>query len=374
VALRPGWDGTLGYAHYGLEIVTTGPGTGWAQLELEPVHAGEPQDPAALAARPSRFPDDGVAFRQWQAEYRQRLAARLMNGGLPASVPPAAEVLASDERQEFSLRRVRYRSQADRTNTLLLSLPRCAQGPAPLLVALHGHEAGWGEADAGAFAAGHADDFCAHFAARGWAVLQPATMNHSLQHRGWTLQGEWTWDAMAALGYASGLPEIDASRVAVCGLSTGAHLAMNLLALDDRVQAGVVGCILSTWHHYRERLRFPPGCDCGILGQLGDWLEPCDWAVLAAPKPVQFQHGRQDACFCPGADPALLKPEWFTAVMPVAEFDAAWAELSRGYRMAGAAGRASLYIHEQTHRVDPAAALAHITTALNGAFPARLKT
>ena len=81
---------------------------------------------------------------------------------------------------------------------------------------------------------------------------------------------------------------------------------MNLLALDDRVGSGVVGCVLSSWHHYRERMRIPPHCDCGILGQLGDLIEQCDWAALAAPKPVQFQHGRQDACYCPGADPELL--------------------------------------------------------------------
>lgn len=357
VRLRPGWDGKLGYSLYALEIEASAPGEGWVQLEAEPVATGESQDPSVFASRSSRFPDEPEAFRRWQADVRNQLAALLMAGGLPARVPLEAEILETEDRPFFTLRRVRYCSREDRSNTLLLALPKHVAGPAPLLVALHGHEAPWGEADAGAFTDGHADDFCAAFAERGWAVVQPATMDHTLQYPGWTLQGEWTWDAIVALDYSLEQPEIDAQRVSLCGLSTGAHLAMNLLALDERVRSGVVGCILSTWHHYRTRMRIPPHCDCGILGQLGDRLEQCDWAALAAPKPVQFQHGRQDAAFCPGAEPRLLEPDWNTAVMPETEFATLFAEIERAWRLAGIGEAVALHIHEERHRVDTAAAL-----------------
>ncbi len=363
--LRPGWDGTLGYSLYALEFEAATVGTAWVRLVAEAPHEGGRQDAAAFAARPSRVPEAPEALPRWQKEYRQRLASRLMNGGIPGRGPLDAEELVSEDRPAYTLRRVRYASQPDRTNTLLLSLPRMAAGPVPLLLALHGHEATWGEADAAAFTAGHSDDFCAHFAEHGWAVLQPATMNHTLQHAGWTLQGEWTWDAMVALDYATVLPEIDVRRVAVCGLSTGAHLAMNVLALDARVRAGVVGCILSTWHHYRERMRIPPHCDCGILGQLGDWLEPCDWAALAAPKPVQFQHGHKDAAFCPGADSAGLQPGWNTAVLPEAEFEMLFSEVRRTWRLAGAAEAVKLHIHTEGHRIDAAAALTFLNDKAN---------
>ncbi len=109
---------------------------------------------------------------------------------------------------------------------------------------------------------------------------------------------------------------------------------MNVLALDDRVQAGVVGCVLSTWNHCRRRLRIPPHCDDGIGEQLGLKLEQCDWAALAVPKPVQFQHGRKDACFCPGADAKLLNLDWNLAVMPLAEYETAFAEVKRAYALA----------------------------------------
>lgn len=358
--LRPGWDGTLGYSLYALEVDADAAGVGRVRLEVEPVPAENRQFATDFAGRASRFPDSPAAFRAWQQEWRKKLVAWLMNGELPARVPLADEIMSIEERPSFTLRRVSYKTRPDRTNTLLLSLPKNVSGRVPLLVALHGHEAIWGEADAGAYTAGHADDFCAYFAERGWAVLQPATMNHTLQHADWTLQGEWTWDAMVALDYAAALPEVEARRVAVCGLSTGANLAMNLLALDDRVRTGVVGCILSTWNHYRQRLRIPPHCDCGILSQLGERLEPCDWAALAAPKAVQFQHGRKDTSFCPGADPALLNLLWNTAVMPEAEFAAAFAEVQRAWRLAAGAGPVSLHIHNEEHRVDSAEAFAFL--------------
>ena len=369
--LRPGWDGTLGYSLYALEVEAGAIGSGTVCLAVEPVHTGASQTKAVFNERVSRFPETREAFLAWQQEWRNKLTSRLMNGAFPERVPLAAEVLSTEDHHSFTLRRVRYKTQNDRSNTLLISLPRNMSGRVPLLVALHGHEAKWGEADSAAYSQGHIDDFCAYFAERGWAVLQPATMNHSLQHAGWTLQGEWTWDAMVALDYASALAEIDTLNVMVCGLSTGGHLAMNMLALDNRVRAGIVGCVFSTWNHYRERMRIPPHCDCGILSQLGNWLEQCDWAALAAPKPVQFQHGRQDASFCPGADPALLNVGWNTAIMPVEEFDNAFAEVERAYRLAGMPENVQLHFHIKGHQVDNVAAYSFLSKSLSPAFQSK---
>ena len=358
--LRSGWDGTLGYSLYALEVKSDATGSGRVRIEVSPAPTGVGQTPAEFDTRSSRFPDTRALFLKWQQELHDKLIDRLMNGAFPARVSPEIEIISTEDHPSFTLRKIRYKTQPDRSNTLLLSLPKKVSGPVPLLLALHGHEAKWGEADSGAFAYGHADDFCAYFAERGWAVVQPATMNHTLQHAGWTLQGEWTWDAMVALDYAITLPQIDTKRISVVGLSTGAHLAMNMLALDSRVQSGVAGCILSTWNHYRQRILFPPGCDCGILSQLGNWLEQCDWAALAAAKPVQFQHGRKDAMFCPGADPALLQTGWSTAVMPKEEFEAAYNEVKRAYHLAGAAEKVQLHIHNDVHKVDNVAAFSFL--------------
>jgi dienelactone hydrolase len=376
--LRPGWDGTIGYSHYALELATQQAGEVVVKLQrITPPDKPQPTTAedltlfsSKLKERSSRPPEDAGEFQAWQERHRAKLTAALMVCPLPQRVPLEPRVVDTKEFPKFTLRRVEYRSRKDRTSVLLLSIPKGRSSPLrvesprktpdsesqatgfPLLLALHGHEAPWGKADEGAYKLGHNDDFMAYFAERGWAVLQPATMNHSLQHKDWTLQGEWTWDAMVALDYAATVPEVDMKRAAVCGLSTGAHLAMNVLALDERVKAGVVGCVLSTWNHYERRCRIPPHCDCGIHGQLSGVLEQCDWAALAVPKPVMFQHGKQDAAFCPGAEEKQLDLKWNTGVMPQAEYDTMFAEVKRAYRLAGKAEATETWIHDGPHKVD----------------------
>ena len=116
-------------------------------------------------------------FLKWQKEWRNKAGGPADERG-PANTcsPWKLKLLETEDHPLFTLRRVRYQTQTDRSNTLLLSLPKKVSGRVPLLIALHGHEAAWGEADAGAFKPGHADDFCAYFAERGWAVL--TTGNH----------------------------------------------------------------------------------------------------------------------------------------------------------------------------------------------------
>lgn len=362
--LRPGWDGTLGYSLYALELMVPVPGNIHVQLvqavpHTTPVTTTAEQHAlfeSALEQRASRFPDEIRAFRQWQAVYKRKLIDAFLGGSLPNQLPLESRILETKEYPSFKLIRISYRSRTDRTNDLLLSLPK-ATTRAPLLLALHGHEADWGKAVEEAYRAGHIDDFCAAFAESGWAVLQPATMDHHLHKREWTLLGERTWDAMVAIDVAATFSEVDMQRVAVCGLSTGAHHAMNMLALDDRIQAGIVGCILSTWNHIRTRLRFPPHCDCGVMGQLSPHMELCDWAALSCPKPVQYQQGLADACFCPGSDPALLDLEWNNGILPTREYDFMFTELRRAYRMSGAPNHLDSHIHSGPHKVDNEAAL-----------------
>jgi len=366
--LSIGWDGTVEYSHYMLELDVTEPGTIEIQLVGEPAPAAPipttTEDNllfvARMEERSSKFPDDRELFQEWQVQYRKILLERLMSGEFLPRVELATRQLETKDFPDFVLHRIEYKSQIDRRNVMLVSLPKNVL-KAPVLLSLHGHEATWGSADEQAFKAGHNDDFMAYFAQRGWAVVQPATMKHELQSPGWTLQGEWTWDAMVALDHVISLPEVDPNRIAVCGLSTGAHLAMNVLALDDRVGAGVVGCILSSWHQYERRCRLPPHCDCGISEQLGRHIEQCDWAALAAPKRVQFQHGRQDAS-SPGADEKLLDLKWNTGVMPAAEFDIVLGEVQRAYRLLNAPQSIEYVLHEGAHKVDNETAFRWLNT------------
>ena len=358
-SLSPGWDGTLGYKLYGIRLKVAQPGT--VEVRLQIIEPPDQPIPTTLEEiekfknqldlRPSKFPGRKPGFSRWQNRYRDSLAGKLMGGGLPDQMPADVVIEFEKEYENFHLYFFSYQSLEDRRNKALLSIPKNIE-KVPLLVALHGHETTWGMADSAAFGMGHIDNFCAYFANRGWAVLQPATMNHQLQHSGWTLQGEWTWDAMAAIDICSSYPSIQMEQMAVIGLSTGGHLAMNLLALDQRIKAGVVGCVLSTWNHYEKRFRIPLHCDCGISQQLSPIMEQCDWAALASPKPVQFQHGLQDVSFCPGADEQLLDLKWNTGVMPAAEYEAMFTEISRAYDIYKKKEYVTTIYHKGPHSID----------------------
>lgn len=316
--------------------------------------------------RPSRFPDNSpAAFAAWQKAYRQKLWGWLMGGSRPELVAPETKWEPLQTQDRFCVERLLYTSRPGRTVNALLALPKEAQDkPVPVILALHGHEATWGEAALEAFQPGHIDDFCHHFASNGFAVLQTPTMDHLLQNKNWTLYGEWVWDALAGLNAIAARPDLDMARVGVVGLSTGAQLAELVAALDERPRGLVIAGIFSTWNHCRKRFRIPPHCDCGSSKYLAPHLEQCDLVALAAPKALQIQHGQQDHCFYPGADPAHLQLDWNTGVMPPEEFAVAVAEAKRAYKIAGAMERLALHIHPGAHAVDKPAALAWLSKAM----------
>ena len=98
--------------------------------------------------------------------------------------------------------------------------------------------------------------------------------------------------------------------------------------------------------------------------EIGGLLEQCDWAALAAPKPVMFQHGIKDAPFCPGADEELLDLKWNTGILPHAEYDAMFAEIERAWRLAApkeTEPQVQSHIHDGAHKVDNEAAFAWLT-------------
>jgi dienelactone hydrolase len=346
---------------------------GIVELRAVPPPAGPvpetPEDHAAFrrafAARPSRPPEDPGQIRAWKTEYRERLWNWLMPRPRPRRPSRLIRSAILETHAEFEVHQIVYRSRPRREVTALLALPRSrGRSRSPLLLALHGHEATWGQADLGAFRPGHADDFCEYFASRGFAVLQTPTLNHVLQAKRWTLFGEWLWDAMTGLDSVTQHEAIDMDRIGIVGLSTGGFLTLLATAMDDRIRCAVAAGSFTTVNHFLRRYRIPPHCDCGSLQYLFNHVDFCDIAAVAAPKPLQVQHGRKDHPFCPGADPAGLHPEWNTGVMPTEEFEMAVAEVRRAYGMDQAAGRFAVHFHEKGHAVDNATAFAWISHGL----------
>jgi dipeptidyl aminopeptidase/acylaminoacyl peptidase len=101
-------------------------------------------------------------------------------------------------------------------------------------------------------------------------------------------------DDLMALEYLFSRPEIDASRVAVTGISMGATRSWWLMALDDRIRTGVaVGCLT----RYQELTAEQKLKAHGIYYFVPGFLKYFDTEAvisLIAPRPVLFMTGDED--------------------------------------------------------------------------------
>ncbi len=113
---------------------------------------------------------------------------------------------------------------------------------------------------------------------------------------GTSLAGAVAADDLAALDVLAGLPEVDPARLGVFGLSGGGGRAAVLGALDPRIRAVVISCMMATF-------------DSLVPGYLDEhsWLlhsprlrEEFDWpevAAIGAPRSTLAQYGRNDPLF-----------------------------------------------------------------------------
>jgi len=111
---------------------------------------------------------------------------------------------------------------------------------------------------------------------------------------GRTLWGMILRDDLMALDYLAGRNEVDAERIGVMGMSMGATRAWWLMALDERLKAGVPICCLT---RYQSIIRNELLKAHGIYYYVPNFLNHFDTeAVIAliAPRPVLFLDGDQD--------------------------------------------------------------------------------
>lgn len=101
-------------------------------------------------------------------------------------------------------------------------------------------------------------------------------------------------DDLTALDYMFSRPEVDASRVAVTGISMGATRSWWLMALDERIKAGVaVGCLT----RYQELISEQKLKAHGIYYFTPGFLKHFDTEAvisLIAPRPILFMTGDED--------------------------------------------------------------------------------
>ena len=133
---------------------------------------------------------------------------------------------------------------------------------------------------------------------------------------GETLLGWRVHDLVRAVDYAETRSELDASRLAICGISGGATAALFATALEPRLRAALLSGYLTS---FGASIARKPHCICNYVPGLGRLCEMVDIAALVAPRPLFLEHGTRDALY--PVDAACeafegLRPVWSTLGAP----------------------------------------------------------
>jgi dienelactone hydrolase len=112
---------------------------------------------------------------------------------------------------------------------------------------------------------------------------------------GRTLWGMMLRDDLMALDYLASRPEVDADRLGVTGISMGATRTWWLMALDERLKAGVaVACLTRYQNLIQHEALKAHGIYYFVPGLLNHFDTEAIVALIA-PRPVLFQTGDQDS-------------------------------------------------------------------------------
>jgi dienelactone hydrolase len=255
---------------------------------------------------------------------QQRVSIRAQLGTLLGALPPrpsrpTVRVLSREDRGEFLLERFQFENGAGATvpGVLLLPTNRPARLPAILYCHWHGGEYDKGKIEL--FESAHTPEPPGPaLARRGYAVLAidaycfgerhgqgpggPAEKGGAAEltaskYQLWlgrTLWGMILRDDLMALDYLVSRPEVDPTRIGVTGMSMGATRSWWLMALDDRIRAGVAVACLTRYQALiaHEGLKYH-----GIYYYVPGLLRHFDTeavVALAAPRPLLLMNGDRD--------------------------------------------------------------------------------
>jgi dienelactone hydrolase len=309
---------------------------------------------------------DGSTVEDWTLWRRKMRHALLDVLGVDYSdrrlrTPLEPEVVAEADVSHSIRRKVIFQADANATIIAYLYIPKDAEEPRPVVVALNGHGRGAkdviGEDDGDPHYAGHIRDdnynYADQAAARGFVVLAP-------EQRGWgerrepreieaqnpevsscqvaslsamlfgkTLVALRAFDVSRCIDYLSLVPEADVARVGCMGLSGGGTVTTYASAVDERIKAA---CISGFFCTYRGSILAMDHCICNYQPGILRYGEQDDVTGLIAPRPLLIEAGRDDPIF------------------PLEHVQKAYAHLQRIYAAAGAPDALDIDIFEGGHR------------------------
>jgi dienelactone hydrolase len=269
-------------------------------------------------APPFKQPQSKIAWEKQRKEIRTQLF-QLLGKLPPRPKVPKVELISREDRGEFVLEKFQFDNGAGATVPGYVFLPKTGSEKRPAILYCHWHGGEYEIGKEELFQAKHTPEPPGPaFARRGFVVLgvdaycfgerngkgvgEPkdkggqGEMNASKFNLwvGRTLWGMMLRDDLMALDYLVSRPEVDASRVAVTGMSMGATRSWWLMALDERIKTGVAIACLTRYRNLVEHQALPAhGIYYFVPGMLNHFDTEAVLA-LSAPRPILCMNGDED--------------------------------------------------------------------------------
>jgi len=267
---------------------------------------GSPEQWTREAAKLRQHMLNDIAFHGWPHEWVE-------------SPPRFEEVGPVENGQGYRWRKLRFEIVPGFWSTATLYEPESPGGKTPAILYVEGH-------DHLGKAAEYAQKACINFAKRGIVTLDPEWLGmgelalKQNQHDyaahldlvGTNALGLFYLAMRRGLDYLAGLPQVDASRLGVTGLSGGGWQTIVLSALDPRVAVTVE---VAGFGSLQSNITHPVDTD-EVEETPADFLAGEDYTnlvALRAPRPTLLIHnGEDDCCF----RAMLVKPYIFDDLKP----------------------------------------------------------
>jgi dienelactone hydrolase len=320
-------------------------------------------------------------YAAWKAAAREKLRELAGIDRMEACAPEPEEGEAETLEDGVTRRRVAIWTEPGVRMPMYVLKPAGQKGPAPCLLAPHGHCAG-----AKLAVAGRSDipavreqirrfncDYGLQLARAGFVVFAPdarsagerrewtgqsdaegaflnstcGQLSQMAMGLGYTVAGMWAWDLMRLIDYIETRADCDSAKLACAGLSGGGMQTLWLAALDDRVRAAVV-----SGYFYGARdalLKLSNNCSCNYVPNLWRYVDMGDIGALVAPRPLLIESGTDDP---------------LNGESGMANVRSQVAIAREAYRLFGAEGSLRHFVFEGAHRWDGTQAAPFLRAAL----------
>jgi cephalosporin-C deacetylase-like acetyl esterase len=263
--------------------------------EARRMHAGSVQDLPSTA-------NWAQAREEWLAQYFEMMGVT-SHMALAERPPLNMQITSETERDGYRIQTLYYEALPGLYVTGNLYLPTDIAKPLPGVLYVCGH---------GLQQKVYYQAHPRKFAQLGFACLIVETIqlgeieghHHGSFHRGWfnwysqgyTPAGVELWNGVRGLDLLAALPEVDAERLGVTGISGGGAVSWWVSAADERVKVVAPVCGTATFASHVCERTIDGHCDCMFFVNAYGW-ELADVARLIAPRPMLIGSANRDGIF-----------------------------------------------------------------------------